>query len=142
LVEHFVAKYAKKFGKTITSVSPRTIQTLQAHSWPGNVRELANVIERAVIHTKGNTLQVVDRFEAEVDELSLPPKSLEQIERDYIFRTLENTGWRIEGPYGAAKVLGLNPSTLRTRMVKLGIQRRRSGVVEEDFTRNTDAWGT
>ena len=141
LVEHFARKYAKKFGKTITSVSPRTIQSLQAHSWPGNVRELANVIERAVIHTKGPTLEVVERFEAVADEPS-PPKSLEEVERDYIVRTLENTGWRIEGRYGAAKILGLNPSTLRTRMLKLGIQRRRTAYAADDLTGNKDAWGT
>src|SRR6185369_1726243 len=93
-----------------------------SHSWPGNVRELANVIERAVINTKGSVLQVVDHFVQVPHEL-VPTQTLEEVERDYITRTLENTGWRIEGPYGAAKILGLNPSTLRTRMLKLGIQR-------------------
>jgi len=123
LVEHFCSMYAKKFGKTISSISPKTMQNLQSHSWPGNVRELANVIERAVIHTKGSVLQVVDQFE-QVRHETEPTQTLEEVERDYITRTLENTGWRIEGPYGAAKILGLNPSTLRTRMLKLGIQRR------------------
>ncbi len=127
LVEHFVATYANKFGKTISSVSPRVMQTLQNHSWPGNIRELANVIERAVIHTQGNVLHIVDQFEP-VDQ-SLPTQTLEEVERDYIIQTLENTGWRIEGQYGAAKILGLNPSTLRTRMLKLGIQRRRASVI-------------
>jgi formate hydrogenlyase transcriptional activator len=79
-----------------------------------------------VIHTQGSILQVVDRFEQPVDELPEPTKTLEEFERDYILRTLENTGWRIEGAYGAAKILGINPSTLRTRMLKLGIQRQRS----------------
>src|SRR4030095_8024432 len=111
LVEHFVRGYAKKFGKTITSVSPRTLQTFQGHSWPGNVRELANVIERAVIHAKGSVLHSVDRFEQIVDESPFAAKTLEEVEREYITRTLENTGWRIEGPYGAANILGLNPST-------------------------------
>lgn len=124
LVQHFVGTYAKKFGKIISSVSPRTMDDLQAHSWPGNIRELANVIERAVVHTHGNVLQVVDHFKA-VSE-TVPTETLEEVERDYILRTLENTGWRIEGPHGAAKILGLNPSTLRTRMIKLGIQRRRA----------------
>lgn len=124
LVEHFANMYAKKFGKNIASVSPRTMEELQAHSWPGNVRELANVIERAVIHTHGSVLQVVDHFKPVVE--SVPTETLEEIEREYIMRTLENTGWRIEGPHGAAKILGLNPSTLRTRMIKLGIQRRRA----------------
>lgn len=124
LVQHFVNTYARKFGKSISSVSPRTMDELQAHSWPGNIRELANVIERAVVHSHGNVLQVVDHFKP-VNETA-PTETLEEVEREYILRTLENTGWRIEGPHGAAKVLGLNPSTLRTRMIKLGIQRRRA----------------
>ncbi len=123
LVEHFVNAYAKKFGKTITSVSPRTLQTFQNHLWPGNVRELANAIERAVIHAKGNVLHSIDRLEGVAEEPPYAAKTLEEVEREYIVRTLENTGWRIEGPHGAANILGLNPSTLRTRMVKLGIQR-------------------
>jgi PAS domain S-box-containing protein len=124
LVEHFVNGYAKKFGKMITSISPRALQTFQTHSWPGNVRELANVIERAVIHAKGSVLHSIDRFEETVEEPLFSAKTLEEVEREYIIRTLENTGWRIEGPHGAANILGLNPSTLRTRMIKLGIQRR------------------
>jgi len=124
LVEHFAAIYAKKAGKIISSVSPRAMQSLKDHSWPGNIRELANVIERAVIHTQGSVLHVVDQFEPQDDE-SAPTQTLEELERDYILRTLESTGWRVEGKHGAAKVLGLNPSTLRTRMLKLGIQRSR-----------------
>ena len=127
LVEHFVTTYAKKFGKTISSVSSRTLNSLEAHSWPGNIRELANVIERAIIHSQGTVLQVVDRFESVASEV--PQQTLEEVERDYIIRTLKNTGWRIEGKYGAAGILGLNPSTLRTRMLKLGIQRRTSSLV-------------
>lgn len=124
LVEHFVNTYARKFGKNISSVSPRTLEDLESHSWPGNIRELANVIERAVIHTHGSVLQVVDHFKPVIE--TVPTETLEEVEREYIVRTLENTGWRIEGPHGAAKILGLNPSTLRTRMLKLGIQRRRA----------------
>ena len=123
-VEHFVNGYAKKFGKTITSVAPKSLQHLQAHSWPGNVRELANAIERAVIHAKGSVLQLVDRFELTTEEQPFTVKTLGEVERDYIMETLEQTGWRIEGPNGAASILGLNPSTLRTRMLKLGIHRR------------------
>jgi transcriptional regulator with GAF, ATPase, and Fis domain len=124
LVQHFVSTAARKFGKSISSVSPRTMEDLQSHSWPGNIRELANVIERAVVHSQGSVLQVVDHFKP-VSE-TVPTETLEEVEREYILRTLENTGWRIEGPHGAAKILGLNPSTLRTRMIKLGIQRRRA----------------
>jgi PAS domain S-box-containing protein len=128
LVEHFVRKAARKFGKTITSVSPRSMHGLQSYGWPGNVRELANVIERGVIHTKGSVLQLVDNFE-QVREEAPTPKSLEEMEREHIIRTLDDSGWRIEGPYGAAKVLGLNPSTLRARLAKLGIQRPRATSV-------------
>jgi len=126
LVEHFVRRYAKKSGKTITEVSPKAMQILQAHSWPGNVRELGNVIERAAIHTQGGVLKLVDRFEPVLQEEPSGLQTLQELEHDYIVRTLENTGWRIEGQYGAAKILGLNPSTLRTRLQKLGIQRRRA----------------
>lgn len=136
LVEHFVHTYARRLGKTISSVSPRTMQGLQAHSWPGNIRELANVIERAVIHSQDSVLRVVDRFEVVVNE-SAPTQTLEEVEREYIIRTLENTGWRIEGKYGAARILGLNPSTLRTRMLKLGIQRRTTSMAASHGTRTT-----
>lgn len=128
LVEHFVNGYAKKFGKTITSVSPKSLHQLQTHSWPGNVRELANAIERAVIHAKGSVLQLVDRFELAAEEQPYTTKTLGEVERDYIIETLEHTGWRIEGPNGAANILGLNPSTLRTRMLKLGIHRRHTQI--------------
>ena len=124
LVEHFIKIYASKFGKTISSISPRAMQRLQAHSWPGNIRELANAIERAVILTNGTVLQTVDQFELPEPSTPLPGlQTLEELERDHILRTLEQTGWRVEGPYGAAKALGLNASTLRTRMRKLSIQR-------------------
>ena len=130
LVEHFIANYASKFGKTITSISPQAMQKLQEHSWPGNVRELANVIERAVIYTQGTALNVVDVFEQSketaADALAL--KSLEEVEREYILHVLEHTSWRIEGARGAAKLLGMNPSTLRTRMIKLGIHKNNSQV--------------
>jgi PAS domain S-box-containing protein len=123
LVEHFVKTAGKKFGKTLTSMAAGTMQNLQTHSWPGNVRELANVIERSVIHSQGSVLRIVDRFEQTLDEPSTSVKSLEEVEKHHIIRVLEQTGWRIEGPSGAAHLLELKPSTLRARMVKLGIQR-------------------
>jgi PAS domain S-box-containing protein len=127
LVEHFVKASAKKFGKTLTSLTSGTMQRLQAHSWPGNVRELANVIERSVINSQGNVLRIVDRFEQTLDEPPSSVKSLEEVEKEHIIRVLEHTGWRVEGTSGAAHLLGLKPSTLRARMAKLGIQRRAVG---------------
>ena len=124
LVEHFAKMSSKKFGKTITSVAAGTMHTLQAHSWPGNVRELANVVERSVIHSQGNVLRMVDRFEQTLDENPAPLiQTLEDCEREHIVRVLEHTSWRIEGPSGAAQLLGLKPSTLRARMAKLTITR-------------------
>src|SRR5262249_44066641 len=107
MVEHFVIKFGKKFGKRITEVSQRTLQRLQNHSWPGNVRELVNVIERAVIHTQGPVLHLGDSFEESQPAPASAAKNLEALEAEHILQTLESTGWRIEGPYGAARILGL-----------------------------------
>ena len=124
LVEHFTNKFARKLGKEITSIAPATLKALQEYSWPGNARELANVIERGVINSQGSMLQLLDTLEKPQSDASpLSPKTLEQIERDYILHILEDTNWRIEGPKGAAQILGLHPSTLRNRISKLGIQK-------------------
>jgi PAS domain S-box-containing protein len=124
LVEHFVRRFSQKVGRRISSISPGSLRILQDYAWPGNVRELANVLERAVINTSGTVLRIVDHFEEiRVEEPSQANKTLEEIEKEYIIRILENTGWRIDGSKGAAKILGLNPSTLRTRMAKLRIQK-------------------
>ena len=124
LVEHFVAGFSKKMGKKITSVTPATLQALRSYPWPGNVRELANVIERAVINNVGPVLQISNLAEASsAGTPSAPNKTLEEIEREYIITVLDGTGWRIEGRLGAARILGLHPSTLRTRMSKLKVQK-------------------
>lgn len=123
LVEHFVGALSKKVGKNITAISASTSKKLQSYSWPGNVRELANVIERAVINAQSHVLHIADQFEPAPEELSASARTLEEVEKEYIIRILDEASWKIEGPNGAAKRLGLNPSTLRTRMVKLGIQK-------------------
>jgi chemotaxis protein methyltransferase CheR len=124
LVEHFVRRFSQKVGKRISSISPSSLRVIQDYAWPGNVRELANVLERAVINTQGTVLRIVDDFEKpQVEKQSQSDKTLEEMEKEYIIRILENTGWRIDGRKGAARILGLNPSTLRTRMAKLGIQK-------------------
>jgi PAS domain S-box-containing protein len=127
LVEHFVKRFSQKVGRRISSIPPASMRILQEYAWPGNVRELANVLERAVINTNGTVLRVVDHFEkSQVTELSRTDKTLEEIEKEYIVRILDSTSWRIEGHKGAARILGLNPSTLRTRISKLGIQKLES----------------
>jgi formate hydrogenlyase transcriptional activator len=124
LIEHFVKRFSQKVGRRISAIPPASLRILQNYSWPGNVRELANVIERAVINTDGTVLRIVDQFEkSNVEDGTRSDKTLEEIEKEYIIRILHNTGWRIDGPKGAARILGLNPSTLRTRMAKLGIQK-------------------
>jgi len=126
LVDYFVAKFNKKTGKKIETVSKDTLLALQEYDWPGNVRELESIIERGVITSQGAGLQILDRFEnapkageREVQDC----KALVDIEREHIIKALEKTGWRIEGNKGAAAMLGLNPSTLRGRMRKDGIRR-------------------
>jgi len=126
LVDYFVAKFNKKTGKKIETVSKDTLNILQDYHWPGNVRELESVIERAVITSQRTALQVLDRFETfqqAGEEAVRDVKALGEMEREYIFQVLQKTGWRIEGEAGAAVILGLNPSTLRGRMRKYGIRR-------------------
>lgn len=126
-VNHFVAKFNKKIGKKITTVSIDTLNALQEYDWPGNVRELESVIERAVITSQGTSLHVLDRFDTFIQAENLDGqdiKALAEIEHDHILQVLKKTDWRIEGKNGAAILLGLNPSTLRARMRKYHIVRQ------------------
>ncbi len=126
LVDYFVAKFNKKTGKRIETVSKDTLNVLQDYDWPGNVRELESIIERAVITSQGTGLQVLDRFVNSLktgEQEAQDCKVLVDIEREHILQALEKTGWRIEGEKGAAAMLGLNPSTLRGRIRKGGIRR-------------------
>ncbi|MCK9420009.1 MAG: sigma 54-interacting transcriptional regulator [Nitrospirae bacterium] len=130
LVDYFVAKFNKKTGKKIETVSKDTLIMLQEYDWPGNVRELESVIERAVITSQGTGLQILDRFVNSLkagEQEAQDGKCLAELERDHILQALEKTGWRIEGEKGAAAMLGLNPSTLRGRMRKDGIRRTEKG---------------
>jgi transcriptional regulator with GAF, ATPase, and Fis domain len=127
LVSYFVAKFNKKIGKKIETVSKETMNALQQYHWPGNVRELESVIERAVIISQGIALQVLDRFDTfkKTEEPSgQEVKALLDLEHDHVLQVLQKTGWRIEGKNGAAVLLGLNASTLRARMRKYGIVRQ------------------
>ena len=125
LVTHFVAKFNKKMGKKIETVSKETLKVLQEYHWPGNVRELESVIERAVITSQGTALQVLDRFDTfhKAVDMGGDVKALADLEQHHILEVLQKTGWRIEGKNGAALLLGLNPSTLRARIRKYGIRR-------------------
>jgi PAS domain S-box-containing protein len=161
LVMHFVKQLNGRLGKRIESISQWSLDALLDYPWPGNIRELKNVIERAAIITRGNTLILFDSPDAgplqqQFDQLasangvthsdfhgialadvsSSPigrPETLQESERNLIIRTLDRTGGRIEGPRGAAALLAIHPSTLRSRMRKLGVLRSRS-------TPGTAAW--
>jgi transcriptional regulator with GAF, ATPase, and Fis domain len=125
LVRFFVTKFAGRMGKRIETVHADTLDALTAYPWPGNIRELENVIERAVILSDGPELEI----DPEVLPVAAAPaeeagtKSLVSVERDHILGVLEQAGWVIEGANGAARVLGLHPNTLRSRMKKLGVVR-------------------
>jgi len=129
LVHYFVARHAAKIGRTIPRVPQEAIQRLVDYPWPGNVRELENVIERAVILSPGPELAIapealpaVTAMPVEAERVT-DPAALREVERQHIVTVLKRTGWRIDGPQGAARVLNMHPSTLRSRMQKLGIRR-------------------
>ncbi len=145
LTMFFLEKFARKLGRPIKQVAEETMLRLCQYRWPGNIRELQNVIERAVVLATGNVLRVDESalpsstprpipssLEPRLDELPRPPApppvktdgaSLERVERQHIIAVLQQVNWRIEGNGGAAKILDLEPSTLRSRMKKLGIVR-------------------
>ena len=139
LVMHFLKQLNAKLGKQIESIPQKSLDALVSYPWPGNIRELKNVIERAAVVTRGNTLLLGDGPETaalrqqgnnsrsiQTDTAQL--QTLEDNERNLIRTTLDRTGGRIEGPTGAAALLAIHPSTLRSRMRKLGISRSRFTV--------------
>ena len=124
LVQHFVDKFGAKMGKKVNSIPKRVVNTLQANDWPGNVRELENVIERAMILSPEGKLELGDWLpKTKSPEKEEQLQTLEALERDYILSVLQKTSWRVSGDRGAAKILGMKPTTLESRMKKLGIKR-------------------
>jgi transcriptional regulator with GAF, ATPase, and Fis domain len=99
------------------------MDALSAYSWPGNVRELENVIERAIIVSRGTQLELGGWTPPLDDQVMSGVATLEDVERRHIRDVLEQCGWRVSGQHGAAKLLGLKPTTLEARMKKLGIHR-------------------
>jgi formate hydrogenlyase transcriptional activator len=129
LVTHFIHKYEMKMGKKITGIAPDVMEALSKYDWPGNIRELENLIERALILTAGNTLENgnwVPMKKATTTNGKAPAQKLEDIEREHIAAVLKQTNWKVSGEKGAAKMLGLNATTLEARMKKLGIVREKS----------------
>ena len=142
LAMFFLARFAKKFGKNIRSIPRATLDRLTNYSWPGNVRELQNVIERAAILSHSSVLELEPDLipellpadssstrdnSSEAGEAPIAaapaPTTLEDMERAHIIAALNQTSGVVEGPRGAAKILGLHPNTLRHRIRKLGLKR-------------------
>ncbi len=121
LVKHFLLKYGLKFGKKIESISNESIKKLSNYSWPGNIRELENVIERAVIITKGTKLHIGDYFENLISNDDQSINTLLENERKHILKALEASNWKISGENGAAKILDVRRTTLDARIKKLNI---------------------
>ena len=126
LVWFFVQRHQRDLGRRITEVPRAVMASLQHHSWPGNVRELENVIERAMIGSTGDTLQLDETFgrikKRTADDSAVTGDTLDAIQRTHIEAILADCGGRINGKHNAAERLGVHPNTLRFRMKKLGIK--------------------
>ncbi len=125
LAWHFVRKKQARLGKLIKCIPETTMQALMQYDWPGNVRELENVVERAVILSPGSSLLLDEVFagSSKRDAPAFGDQNFEEYERNLFLQVLEDCRWRIQGDGNAASRLGLKPSTLRSRLKKLGIQR-------------------
>jgi formate hydrogenlyase transcriptional activator len=147
LVTHFVKMFSRRMGKPVDSIPPETIAAFQCYSWPGNIRELQNLVERAVILSRDGVLP--NPLHKKQTELMIPSlhrtpifrssMTLEDSDRALIFETLEQAGWIVGGPGGAAAKLGLKRTTLLARMRRMGISRPTSqegngvpGLAQED----------
>ena len=130
LANFFLEYYCSKFQRTCQQIAPESLERLFQYSWPGNIRELQNVIERATILSNREFLHIDDILFSSPQE-SQPEVSghnLKDLEKKKILEALEKTDWQIDGNQGAAKLLGLHHSTLRSRLKKLGIQRPRPAL--------------
>jgi transcriptional regulator with GAF, ATPase, and Fis domain len=137
LASAFAANFAQRIGRSVKPLSDECRARLKNYSWPGNVRELQNVIERAVITSRDGVLNLARALPEPLEhragihapavsqfvERVLQIRELQELERHNILRAMEKTGWRVAGNDGAAKLLGINPSTLNSRIRALGIQR-------------------
>ena len=123
LVWHFVETFARPFGKKIQAISPANMAALQHYGWPGNIRELRNAVERALVVANGPQLHIPVPSSAPAG--AVRSLKLIEVQKEHIRSVLESVGWRIRGVGGAADRLGLPPTTLETRMARLGLVRPR-----------------
>ena len=135
LVWFFISRRQRALNRRFTRIPSAVMTALQEHAWPGNVRELENVIERAMIHSTGDTLVLDDGPGLKVWNSPNEGSTLQDVERRHIELALRRCGWRINGSGNAAEVLGLHPNTLRFRMKKLGIRRPAAATPLKGFKR-------
>ncbi len=131
LAHYFIDKFSRDMRKRIRRVPGEELKKLTEYHWPGNVRELEHFVERAVILSDGNRISFSGLERGPADAISLQDRgsmSLADVEREHIEKVLQATHWKVSGPRGAAAVLGLKRSTLRSRMAKLGIKLRFPGA--------------
>jgi formate hydrogenlyase transcriptional activator len=124
LVWFFIQRHQRELGRRITKVPQNVMHTLQHYGWPGNIRELENVVERAMIGSTGDTLQLDDALSLSgrgTSRAAAVSDNLDAVQRAHIEAILEECGWRINGARNAAERLGVHPNTLRFRMKKLGV---------------------
>ncbi len=126
LIWAFIEEFSTRMGKRIDTISQADMDAMRHYNWPGNVRELRNVVERAMIGTQGPRIQIRPPAKAALQP-TVVEETLDEVQRRHILTILDKTNWRIRGEQGAAKVLGINPSTLQSRMDKLGIKRPSKG---------------
>ncbi|MCW5967605.1 MAG: sigma 54-interacting transcriptional regulator [Blastocatellales bacterium] len=150
LAMFFAARFARRFGRAIDSISQETVDRMVNYHWPGNIRELQNLIERAVILSTGSVLSIspeliplspphqeytIDTHRSyslpqihispspATEKYNSPPPTLVELQRQHILYVLNQTKWVIEGKHGAARLLDLHPNTLRSKLKKMGIKR-------------------
>ena len=129
LAEHFVRLHAQRLGRNVHEISAEMMHQLRLYRWPGNVRELEGIVQRALISSKGDVVELAEPLVEHADDddgpriISSTIADLKLVEREHILAVLEATNWKISGPSGAASQLGLPPSTLRSKMKKLSIER-------------------
>jgi formate hydrogenlyase transcriptional activator len=125
LASFLLGKFASRLGRRFEGIDPDSLRRLASYPWPGNVRELENVLERSAILATGPTLDVDPDLlgHSGAESVGKSSSSLEEVERNHILSILRQTHWVIDGPRGAAAILGLHPNTLRSRLKKLGLSR-------------------
>jgi transcriptional regulator with GAF, ATPase, and Fis domain len=139
LVEYFLTQFQRKFAKSLKRVDDKGMEQLQRYPWPGNIRELQNVLERACVLATGPVVSLGDSLRSTggptgpaASTMAPPVMTLEDSERAHIKRALEIASGKVHGPDGAAVLLGINPSTLRSRMEKLGLAARPRRLRSDD----------